>query len=177
MEEVWLPVRGYHWLYEVSNMGRVRSFSKRVRSKASGSYWKRGRILKRNHSGYGYAKVNLCVNGETNRVRVSSLVLEAFVGPRPEGHVVCHGPNGRTDDSIDNLSWGTRSKNCGEDRVRDGTDTRGAKSWNAKLTELDVKAIRHWVNSGYSYGELSKIFDVTSVHIGLVARGISWSWL
>ena len=42
---------------------------------------------------------------------VHSLVLTAFVGPRPEGHEVCHLNGDETDNRVENLIWGTHSVN------------------------------------------------------------------
>src|SRR3990167_4776116 len=84
----------------------------------------------------------LCLNRKKVFRYVGHLVLESFVGPRPEGMEMCHGPNGKLDDSLSNLYWDTRSRNLGADRLRDGTDSRGEKYGAAKLSEQDVRDIR-----------------------------------
>lgn len=53
------------------------------------------------------------------KVRVHTLVLEAFVGPRPPGLVALHGNDIGTDNRVGNLRWGTPSENQ-YDRVENG---------------------------------------------------------
>lgn len=73
-------------------------------------------------SQYGYPHVNL--QGKTRFVH--HLVLEAFVGPMPEGHEGCHRDGDRTNNHLGNLYWGTRAEN-----VRDAIE-HGTHFWIAK---------------------------------------------
>ena len=127
MNELWRPVVGS---YEASNQGRIRNS-------------KTGRILKphSNHSGYAY--VDVCLDGKRCKKAVHLLVLEAFVGPRPQGMHGCHGPYGKTDNSLANLTWDTPTRNNREHKRRDGTDNRGERQWQTSLTDEDVRMIRH----------------------------------
>ena len=123
MHEQWRPIQGYEGLYEVSDKGRVRSLDRVVVTRGGITRRIRGRVLsmKKNHDG-GYVQVNLCsTNGVRRHVYVHALVLEHFVGPRPDGMESCHGVNGPSDNSLTNLSWGTPSSN-NLDKQRDGTD-------------------------------------------------------
>lgn len=115
--EIWKDVVGYEGIYDVSDKGRVRSLS---RLNSIGRKLK-GRILKQNPDGSGH----LCValhNGKQKTRKVHQLVCEAFIGPRPEGKEVCHGPNGQLDNSTSNLCYGTHRENQ-RDMIRDGTHT------------------------------------------------------
>jgi hypothetical protein len=60
-------------------------------------------------------------------VRVHLAVLEAFVGPRPPGHVARHGGGGSRDNRLVNLSWGTPSENE-TDKIEHGTHHQRAKT-------------------------------------------------
>lgn len=124
----------------------------------------------------GYGRIHFRKNNKSYNRSVSSIILETFVGPRPEGYEVCHGINGNSDDSLDNLSWGTRSKNMGEDKLRDGTDCRGEKSKSAKLSEQDVLKIREWKNL-YSIEELAKLFETSYSNILNILNRKTWAWL
>lgn len=101
--EVRKAVVGYEDLYQVTNKGRVYSLRKRDFMKLSNS---------RQHRA-----VNLTKNKAATLKLVHRLVMEAFVGPCPEGMEVCHGP--KDNDYLSNLSYGTRSRNI-HDRARDG---------------------------------------------------------
>ena len=124
--ENWKPVAGFNGSYEVSDQGRVRSWRKR-----GGGRLAAPRLLRPGRCKSGHMTVML---GRGNTRYVHHLVLEAFVGPRPEGLDGLHGPGGPGDNSLANLCWGTPEKNLGEDRVRDGTDNRGEKHPLHKLT-------------------------------------------
>lgn len=107
MRERWLPVVGYEGTYEVSDLGRVRSLD---RVDAAGQNLK-GRILKPSPKSSGHLLVTLC-NGNRRMSPVHRLVMEAFVGPCPEGREVCHYPDhDKTNNRLDNLMYGTRSEN------------------------------------------------------------------
>ena len=148
MNELWRPIPGWLGLYEVSNLGRVRSTKKRVtvRSNRWGKPMERvqqARILKNAINSNGYATVHLYApNTKTKCCTVHRLVAAAFLGDPPEGKPwVLHGPNGQKDNSAANLYWGDRRQNEA-DKLRDGTLKRGEQQTNAKLTPEMVYAIR-----------------------------------
>jgi hypothetical protein len=64
--------------------------------------------------------VDLSKNGNQRTILVHRLVAAAWIGPRPDGQQVRHGPNGVSDNSVSNLCYGTLSENQ-KDRRRDGT--------------------------------------------------------
>lgn len=124
--ERWLPVPGYEGAYEVSDHGRVRS-ADRIVTTSSGPRRYRSKVLRPGRTSCGYHHVNLTVKGVGRSRLIHQLVAEAFLGPRPIGMEVRHGPAGIDDDGVDNLSWGTSSENH-YDKVRDGTDHQRNKT-------------------------------------------------
>jgi len=117
--EQWLPVVGLEWVAEVSSLGNVRTVDRIVQRRNGTTYTVRGRPRRPSFT-HGYAQVPFKVNGEQVQRYVHTMVLEAFVGPRPEGQEARHGVAGQSDNSVGNLSWGTHSDN-NRDQVRDGT--------------------------------------------------------
>ena len=109
--EEWRPVVGFSD-YEVSDLGRVRSY-KRVKV----------RILHPTYNGSGSMRVELA--GKKRLVHI--LVLEAFVGLRPEGMECRHLDGDFTNNKVENLRWGTRSENI-LDAVRHGTHNNARKT-------------------------------------------------
>lgn len=104
--ENWKPVLG-HPKYEVSDLGRVRSLDMECRF--GNRHWiKPGQMLKPQRQKLGYLHVNLAGG---HRRLVHHLVLEAFVGPRPEGMETLHANDVRDDNRLENLSWGTHQRN------------------------------------------------------------------
>jgi hypothetical protein len=128
MKEVWQPVLGYEGLYEVSDQGRVRS----LRS---------GKLMKLSVANTGY--LQLALSGKPGRKvwHVHRLVLEAFVGPCPNGMEGCHANGTRTDNQLPNLRWDTRKGNMA-DAMAQGRTNRGEKNPWCKLTKEDVCCIR-----------------------------------
>lgn len=92
----------------------------------------------------GYLAVSLKDEGVRRRVRVHTLVLEAFVGPRPEGMVACHGPAGLDVNTPANLRWDTPLENI-HDIIRTGNNYQANKTHckrNHEFTEANTRIKR-----------------------------------
>jgi hypothetical protein len=100
--------------------------------------------------------------------------FEAFVGDIPEGMVVCHTCDNVHCVNPDHLFLGTQKDNL-QDMKEKGRSTAGEKNKQSKLSEDDVKAIKHWLNHGVSEYQLSKSFDVSRSAINAIKLGKSWS--
>lgn len=118
MEE-WRDVVGYEGLYQVSNLGNVRSLDRIITYATSGQTRQyRGQLLSPGKTG-DRLTVSLG-NGTAKSFYVHDLVLIAFKGPCPEGMEGCHNDGNGTFNDVTNLRWDTRSENT-YDRVRHGT--------------------------------------------------------
>lgn len=127
MDERWLPVVGFEESYEVSDRGNVRSFD-RLRRNRFGTALRRAAPLRQQpHGKAGHLKVRLYRDGKSTQKFVHIAVLEAFVGPRPEGHQGLHWDDDQQNNVLENLRWGTRSDNA-KDRVRNGLDPNASKT-------------------------------------------------
>lgn len=120
MTERWLPAVGWGGYYEVSDFGRVRSLDRVSTPRGRAPYARRGRMLRLCLDDAGQPVVRLYAKGRGLTVRVHTLVLGAFVGPRPAGLEACHFDGIPTNNNIGNLRWDTRSANV-LDSVRHGT--------------------------------------------------------
>lgn len=117
--EEWRPVSGYEDAYEVSNHGRVRSLDRELPNSATTTRFLSGRVLKHYVIRYGYHRVTLWKSNKSNRIVVHKLVLEAFVGPKPEGMECRHLDGNPANNHLTNLVWGTSAENK-KDIVRHG---------------------------------------------------------
>ena len=118
--ERWAPIPGYEGTYEVSDHGRVQSLDRTLVDATGRRQVVTGRILKQTPNTFGYRCVGLwCGNQRVTRA-VHTLVLLAFVGPRPEGLEGLHRNGDSTDNRLSNLHYGTSSENT-LDTVRHGT--------------------------------------------------------
>lgn len=111
MKEEWKPIVGYEGLYEVSNMGGVKSLPRIVTRSDGRTRTIPERVKKASINAQGYVCVHLHKNGVGVVHTVHSLVMAAFVGPRPEGYDVCHHNDDRSDPRLENLRYDTRREN------------------------------------------------------------------
>lgn len=127
--------------------------------------WK---LRARTFNQHGYAKVALRDSKGVKRQRqVTHLVLEAFVGPCPDGYVCCHFPDPTpTNCSADNLRWGTRKENE-DDKRKHGNLLVGDARWNTKLADANVATIRLLAGSA-SPQELADKFGVSRSLVSLI---------
>lgn len=114
--ETWKPAVDYEGLYEVSNLGRVRSVPRRdLRGRRI-----RGRIRALTTRPSGHQNVNLHRDGRGRTEKVHRLIAIAFLGQPEARQEVRHLDGDPSNNRVDNLKWGTRSENI-RDSVRHGT--------------------------------------------------------
>jgi hypothetical protein len=119
-------------------------------------------------------RVGLCGrDGKRVSRFVSNLVLEAFVGPRPEGMVCRHGPLGKYCNNLTNLQWGTQKENIA-DKYRDGTRIFGVKHHEAKMTPETVRQARIEYATGVSCLSLSKKYGISCNTMRAVLKRQTW---
>lgn len=144
----WRPVVGWEGLYEVSELGEVRSLD-RVIYYPDGRrpYTKKGRTL-RGWVKHGYRKVVLsAANGRKEERFVHSLVLESFIGPRPAGQEALHYDDNKQNNVTSNLRWGTRSENL-HDMVRNGRHRSARKTHCKRGHEFTAENTKLQSNGG-----------------------------
>lgn len=110
MQEIWKDVRGYEGLYQVSNLGRVKSLERQVKLR---QYTKNlpEKNMKLTLNKRGYLYVHLCKNGKYQGYRVHRLVAMAFI-PNPHNKPqVNHIDRNVLNNSVDNLEWCTNAEN------------------------------------------------------------------
>ena len=180
MQEVWKPVVGYEGLYEVSDAGRVRSLGRAYKMRNSRKpevimdCVRKGRILKPGVTEGGYCQVMLYASDGTKRQPlVHRLVLEAFVGPCPDG-MECHHDNRQPQDNrLCNLEWLTHDDNMRLDRRNPGA-TQGEGSHNAKLTEDGVRRLRAAKAAGDPISPIARELGISKVAACNAANGKTW---
>lgn len=112
--ELWKSVVGYEGLYEVSNLGRIKSLARQETfTSALGKIVKRsrkGRIIIQSES-KGYSRAHMCKNGIVKIALVHRMVGVAFI-PNPNNYPEINHKNGiRSDNRVENLEWCSKSQN------------------------------------------------------------------
>lgn len=110
--EQWKEIRGYEGIYEVSNLGNVRSMDRIIEMKNGGKREYYGQELTKCFCHGGYPKVNLYDSERKCKTwRIHTLVALHFVD-NPNGHTyVNHKNECKTDNRADNLFWTTNLEN------------------------------------------------------------------
>ena len=105
-KEVWKLIQGYGGLYEVSDLGNVRSLDRKVETSNGQVRKYRGKELAKNLDKDGYPRAMLYSKGKSSIFFIHRLVLEAFVGECPEGMKAKHLDGDPANNRLSNLKWG-----------------------------------------------------------------------
>lgn len=174
MQEIWKDIKNYEGLYQVSNLGNVKSLKRieicggrakiRIRNE---------RILRPGVDKDGYLQVGLCKNAKIKTRRVHHLVLENFLPENSQGQSSNHKNGIKSDNRVENLEWCSIQYNN-----QHTIDVLGKRThenhWKSILTEKDIILIKELRNKNYTYKELSKQFGVSASHCCSIVKGRVW---
>lgn len=99
--EIWKDIDGYEGIYQVSSLGRIKSFS----------MVNKGKIRKPNVDRYGYVHVNLSKDGKVKNPTIHRLVAFAFLKEHAENKFINHKDGNKSNNSIENLEWCSHKEN------------------------------------------------------------------
>lgn len=166
--ETWKEVKGYSGLYEVSNLGRVRSLGRPCKAKNGSTQLKRSRILTQEITIHGYCRVRLYDHdGNSKHFAVHRLVMATFIGE--SDLQVNHINEIKTDNRLINLEYVSQSDNCNH-------GTRN-KRISIGLSGIHSKAVAQLRDNGSiirtfeSRSEAEEITGISAVNIGRCCEG------
>lgn len=116
-----------------------------------------------------YFYLHLWRGGKRYTRLIHRIVLESFIGPRPNGFECRHLDGNPSNNALENICWGTHEENC--------NDTRRLNRYAVKLNADQAKAIRVRRNAGECRRQLAKEFGTSPQNVHSIARGHSWKHL
>ena len=175
MNEIWRPVPDYEGLYEVSNLGQIRSVGRDVSNNRGGLRYMPDLVLTPhiNAKRGGYRSVTLSKDGSKKTVYLHLTVPSVFVGPRPSPEMEgCHGDGDPSNNRLDNLRWDTPVNNAA-DRKLHGTQVHGENSNKAVITADQVREIRRRA-ADESFTRIASDLGISRQQVARIARGEQW---
>lgn len=170
LTEYWLPLKDYEGLYEVSNLGRVKSLE-RIVKRNNYNFTKSEKILSPNISRTGYSSVLLSKQGIEKRCYLHRLVAKTFIPNTRNLPEVDHINEDKSNNTLSNLQWITHRDNSSKSSYK----TLGSKNGSSKLTIRQVSVIRHLLKKdGISNSEIAKQFKVAPGAISRIKTGKRW---
>lgn len=109
--EKWKPVPDYEGLYEVSNLGRIRSVERTVFRKDGTTLHYKGKILHPYIGKKGYPVIGLSKNGRAKTYQLHRIVAKCFIPAEEEKDFINHKDGDKANCAAENLEWVTSSEN------------------------------------------------------------------
>lgn len=168
--EEWRNIPRYKGIYQISNLGRVRSLARVIKMKNKGNYPVKEKILRQSLNGAGYRIVNLYRNGKGTTKQVHQLVAIAFLRHRPSKHdlVVNHKDLDRLNNNLSNLEIITQRENSNRKHLKSSTDyvgvykIKGSKRYYARIS---VKGKVKYLGTFDTPEEASKAYEKAAKEI------------
>lgn len=163
MKEVWKDIKGYEGLYQVSNLGRVKSLHK----------GNEGKIMNQTISKEGYLRVHLCKDGKKKTIDVHRLVAIAFI-PNPDNlPCVNHKDEVKSNNVVTNIEWCSYSYNNKYGTGNNNRTETKKNTWNIKKYE---NLIEQYTNKGSfiaTYKDIETASKYTNIPIKNIERCIN----
>jgi len=126
------------------------------------------------HGGYLY--VSISVRGKQRPVPIHRLLLDAFVGPCPDGMECRHLDGNPMNNNLSNLCYGTVRQNA-KDRATHGRNRAGEAHPRSKLRATQVIAMRKQYLAGTPIATIARSFSVAESTAVDIVKGRKWKHL
>ena len=169
--EIWKDIEGYEGLYQVSNLGNVKSLNRLIKHNRSGFLKLKSKIIKPCTTKTGYVVFHLYKNSKQTHKTAHRLVAECFLENIFSKEDINHIDGNKLNNNILNLEWNTRSENL-KHAYNTGLKERGEKHYNSKLTEKNILIIREL--KGFSHTKIAEQYNVSRKCISKIINKETW---
>lgn len=152
MEEKWKDIEGYEGIYQVSNLGNVRSLYFKNNKYKIDRIKERSKTLDKK----GYLRVILCKDGKIKNFQVHRLVAQAFI-PNPNNYnEVNHKDENPSNNRVDNLEWCTHKYNMNYGSIREKINKKKRK----KIIQYDLNG--NFIKKWESIIDIERMLNISS---------------
>ena len=147
--EIWKDIPGYEGLYQVSDLGRVKSLDhiRRNGKNRDNICLSKGKMLSQAiQKPSGYMFVSLSKNGKTKGFRVHRLVAEAFLKNKNKYKCVNHKDENKANNNVNNLEWCSYLYNNNYGTKKERLKAAQQKRIGKKVNQYDINGnfIKQW---------------------------------
>lgn len=169
-QEIWKDIPWYEWLYQASNLWRVKSLDRIDLLKRN----KYSCILNFIPSSWWYIRIRLCKNSTTKSFNVHRIVAQVFLwlDINNKKIVVCHKDDNPSNNRVDNLFLWSQKNNI-EDMIK---KWRRPKSYvfNYKLTNTDILWIKEMLKNRIKQKDIAIVYSVSESTISEIKNWNKW---
>lgn len=174
--EEFLDIPGWEGMYQVSNLGTVRSLDRIVGSVTGKTYHRKGKVMPQHYNEDGYKVVYLTKNARDRTLGVHRAMALAFI-PNPDNKPMINHLNAiRDDNRLENLEWCTNSENIKHSFNLGISCNKGDKHPRRVLTMEMVRGIRAELASGKTPAEVAGVFGINRRNVYAVRDRQNWNY-
>ena len=166
MQEIWKDIKGYEGLYQVSNLGRIKSLERKTFGEKYGVHKLKEKILKKGKCGK-YNIVVLRKDKKNKTLYIHRLVAKAFINNPKKYPEVNHKDGNTINNNVENLEWCNRSYNIKHSYnvLNRKVNTKGfieyREKHKRKVNQYDLN--NNFIKTWNSISDAEKFLNITSI--------------
>ena len=178
IKEEWKPCPEYEAVYEISNLGNLKSKPVYIQNDGNfdGGYIKHIKLKNQTINRDGYVTSKLCYGGKCRRLTIHRLVAKAFI-PNPNNYTqVNHMDGNKKNNTVENLEWVSAAQNVQHawaTGLINSDHMLGSNHHKAKVSEQDVKDIR--ANTELTRKQLAEKYKISPSTLADIINKRTWT--
>ncbi len=171
MMEEWRDIKGYEGSYQISNLGRIKTFKVRANFYPDG-------VISKGYMAGEYMVASITKNKKRRGLCIHKLIAHAFIPNPLNRNEVNHIDGNKLNNAIENLEWCTHSENvihAFKTGLMVGHIRRGEKSNNHKLSSIDVSIIKSAREEGFTQKQIATYFKISQANVSFITHNKRWN--